>query len=88
MGPETLPQYVVDLRDRQVEAYHKVREQLGISHRRQKELNDRSVAASQMRVGNQVWLYTSPGQFPTGMHGPRVRKAGVGRRDHGDRLKI
>ena len=56
--PETLPEYVVSLRERQVEAYERVREQLGVSHRRQKENYDRSAAATQLQVGAQVWLYT------------------------------
>ena len=56
--PETLPQYVVSLRERQVEAYERVREQLGVSHRRQKDVYDRSASAVQLRVGDKVWLYT------------------------------
>ena len=56
--PETLPEYVVSLRERQVEAYERVREQLGVSHRRQKENYDTSAAATQLQVGAQVWLYT------------------------------
>ena len=56
---ETLPEYVVNLRERQVEAYERVCEQLGVSHRRQKENYDKSAAATQLQVGEQVWLYTT-----------------------------
>ena len=55
---QTLPEYVVDLRDRLVEAYDRVRERLDASHRRQKEFYDRSAAAATFCVGDRVWLFT------------------------------
>ena len=35
-----------------------MREQLGVSHRHQKDVYDRSASAVQLRVGDKVWLYT------------------------------
>ena len=57
-APESLSQYAVNLRERQLEAYDRVREQLGASHRLQKEFYDRSAAATALRIGDQVWLHT------------------------------
>ena len=57
-APESLLQHAVNLRERQLEAYDRVREQLGASHRRQKEFYDRSTAATPLCIGDQVWLHT------------------------------
>ena len=49
---------MVDLRDRLVEAYDRVKERLDASHRRQKEFYDRCAAAATFCVGDRVWLFT------------------------------
>lgn len=57
--PQSLPEYVVDLRSRQTEAFERVRETLEVSHRRQKSYYDRSAGACDLAVGSKVWLYSS-----------------------------
>ena len=53
----SIPRYVQEVRQSLKTAYSTARQRLSAAHQRQKELSDRTVAGSDLKFGDRVWLY-------------------------------